>query len=370
MGELTIWQALFDLVLWATIFVTLRPAYKFPFRLKKRSRYLGILLMVVFCLFPFWAGDYFHSIESYTLIKQGGYSRFEDVYVWIIENIAPSYHFFRLVVWGSGLTLLFLAYKRIGHNFDMSLFFFGALYLPLFSYARASLAMSIIIFGITFLCKPVRNLKILSIALGATIVLCSFFFHRTAVVGIFSVFMATLLIDNNKWKTILLIILVPLGIYGLSMLLDSIMMIDFDSVDEVLNRKRDTYLSGDVAVKGIARQLSDFLTRTPMFLSAILYIVLVTKGYYKKMPTVERAIASYVFSIMILALGFSLNLGYNTTVLYYRTINYALPANAIFLMSIKSRNIEQKYFKIIYYMALAAAGYSLLYSTYMGYNRM
>lgn len=370
MEEITIYQGLFDLFLWGIIFVVLRPAFKPPFKLKKSSRIIGIGLILLFCLFPFWAGDYFHSRDTFLNIKYGGLSHFESVYVWIINNVATSYFMFRLIVWGAALTILLLAYKRIGFSFDLALFFFGALYLPLFSYARASLAMAILLLGLSFFYVPLAKSKVLSTVLGLVVISCSFFFHRSAVIGIFAVLMAFFLKENSKKKTLLLLTLIPIGVMLLSTLLDNVLMLDLDTVDEVMNNKIDSYMGRDAAEKGIARKLSDFLTRAPMFISAILYIVLVIKGDYQRFTIPERAVASYMFCIMLIAFGFSLNHGYNTYVFYYRTINYALPANALFLTSIKGRKLGGPLFKVIYIMALAAACYSLLYSTYMGYNRM
>lgn len=370
MDEITIYQGLFDLFLWGIIFVILRPALNTPFKLKRSSRIIGIGLILLFCLFPFWAGDYFHSRDTFFNIKHGGLSHFESVYVWIINNVATSYFMFRFLVWGGALTLLLLAYKRIGLSFDLALFYFGALYLPLFSYARASLAMAILIFGMSLFYVPLGKSKIISFVLGFVVISSSFFFHRSAIIGIFAVLMSFFLKENSKKKTILLLTLIPIGAFLLSSLLDNLLILDVDSVDEVMSNKIDSYLGRDAVEKGLARKISDFITRTPMFISAVLYVVLVIKGHYKSFTKPERAVASYMFCIMLIAFGFSLNLGYNTYVFYYRTINYALPANALFLTSIRGRRLGGTLFKVIYFMALAAACYSLLYSTYMGYNRM
>ncbi len=340
------------------------------FRLSKSASLIGMSLILLFCLFPFWAGDYYHSIDSFNTIKKGGYSAFEDVYIWIINNIAFSYTFFRLLVWGTGLSLLFYAYKRIGLSFDLSLFFFGTLYLPLYSYARASLAMSMIVLGLSFLYKPINLSKVFSFIIGLAFIGCSLFFHRSALVGIFAAVSTLLLIDNKKWKILAIIIVFPIGVYYLSQFVNAFVMYDFDSVDEMINRKKDLYLNSDIIVSGISARINNFLTRTPMLLSVLLYVMLVINGKYRKMSVVERGLASYVFIIMLVSMGFMLNSDYNTNVLYYRTINYAMPPNAVFLMSIRSRNYHKGLFRVIYWMALFASLYSLLYSTYMGYNRM
>lgn len=365
--SLTLWQGVFNIVLWGIIVWILSPALKYPYILSKAAKFWGIVFIVLFCLFPFWGGDYFHYKEYFYEIQRGGYSKMEEVYTWIIENFGYSYTFFRLIVWGGALFALFTAYKRVGNSFDLMLFYFGALFLPIFSYARVSVSIAFVMLGMSFVYKPIKHFRLGSILLGFAIVACSIFFHRSAVIGIAGFLATLLLIYNSKWKTILVVLLIPVFAYLASNLLNSFFDIDFSSADEQLNRRRDDYLSGTARYKGIGERISSLLTYLPMYLSAVAYIIQVSKKHYNTFSISERGFASFVFALMLLALVFSIDLGYNTSVLYYRSIYFAMPANAVFLSVMTRNGYNKGLMKTILWIGLLSVAYNLLYATYQAF---
>ena len=370
MEEITIFKGLFDLALWFCIYRVLLPAFKFPYRLKRSNRIIGMFLILLFCLYPFWGGDYYHYRDSFEFIKSGGYNHFEDIYGWIITNLAYSYTFFRLIIWGSALTLLFLSYRRVGMNPDMTLYLFGVLFVIRFSYARVSLAMAIILLGLTFVYKPIKKFKVISYILGLAIIGSSIFFHRSAVIGIMAAIVTLFLMKNSRWKIIAIALLMPLATFIVSYFLGSMLNMSFETYDTSLDGKIENYLTNTVSERGIAVKIQTFLMQTPMYLSALLCAILAIKNKIEEFSTVERAFTYYVFVIMLVSFGLSFGVGYETSVLAHRTMYFAMPANAVFLMTVKTRKAYPQFFKIIYYFAFAASLYALLYSTYMGYNRM
>lgn len=370
MEEITLYKGLFDLILWGLIVYMLSPAFKLPFRLKKQARLIGSTLILMFCLYPFWGGDYYHLRDSFEFIRMGGYNQFEDVYGWIINNCGKSYTFFRFIIWGSALFILFVAYKRVGRNYDLSLFFFGSLFVVRFSYARVSLAMAIILLGMTIFYKPLFKRKYLSYLLGLAITCSAVFFHRSAVIGVCAAILTFFLIRSSKWKIIFVSLFTPFVMFAASYLLGNLLNMSFEAYDVSLDGKIESYLTNTVAERGIAVKIQNFLQKTPMYLSAFMCAFLSIKGKIEQFSIVERSFAYYVFIIMLISFGLSFDYGYETSVVATRTMCFAMPANAVFLMSIKSRRYYTKLFNLIYYMAFAASLYALLYATYMGYNRM
>ena len=67
----TVLQALFDLVLWAFIPLETKKAYYPLYTLKPSYRRIGIFLILLFCLFPFWGGDYFHYQQAFFFFNRG-----------------------------------------------------------------------------------------------------------------------------------------------------------------------------------------------------------------------------------------------------------------------------------------------------------
>lgn len=368
MDKLNASQALFDLFLWGVIFFTLYPAHKFPYKLPKFRRVLGILLIFLFCLFPFFGGDYFHYMVSYEEAKfANGYYHIEDVYVWIVQNICNSYLQFRVIVWGSALLLTVLAYKRLVENTDLPLFYLGVFYLPWFAYARVSLAMALIFFGLSLLAKPLEHMKKLSCIMGLGIMFSSLFFHRSAVIGIIAA-LGSLLLSNPKKRTVVqLVVFFPLILIVMKTLLGYFMNLDLSYDDYISGRQRDTYLysesHGGLSM-GLGPYLSVFFTRAPLFIVALTYIYYVSKGFMLELSRPARIVSSYSFLVFLIAFAFMFDLGFNTYTLYYRTLSFAMIPAAVFLSQVKKTNRVPNLYNIVYWTTGFGVFYTLLYSVY------
>ena len=362
MESLTVGQGVFNLVLWGIIVLILRPALKFPHKLKKARKVWGIILILLFCLFPFWGGDYFHYEDIWNETRQGGYSSLEPVYIWLI-GYTGSYFVFRLIVWGLSLLLLFGTYKRVGYSFDLSLFIFATLYMPWFSYARASLAMSCILFGLTFLSKPLKRANLFSILIGLAIVGCSEFFHRSALLGIVAVVASLLVVDNKRNRILILFLLYPVIIYLMSYVLDITMTLDLDNDTYITAKRRDNYLLGERNIGGWGERLEAYLNQGALIIVAVAYIVLVRKGLYQSLNRLEKLISSYSLCVVLLAVGFLITKSdYSTYILYYRLLLFSAPATAVFLASMKGRYFLKRWYNVIFWMAFCGTLYALLYA--------
>lgn len=363
-------EAIFNTLIWVLLFIALIPGRSKPYLLSKGRKLLVFFLLLLFCLFPFFGGDYFHYLEYFRDVKQGFTWGIEEVYVWLITN-SPSYTFFRLTVWGPALLLTLMAYKRIAPLDNLSLSFFSLLYLLWFSYARVSLAMAIIFWGLCLMAKPFERRKIISYILGLVIICCSVFFHRSALIGVIAAVGSLFMKNINKKFIIFVISFFPFLVVIMKLLLSEFLTFDLDYETFVTSQHRDIYLSEETndSLKsglslGVGPYISVFLTRLPLFLVAISYGYSVVKGYYNHFIEPARIISSYSFIIILIAFAFSLDLGVSTYVFYYRTLNFAMIPSAVFLAQVKIQGKMSRTFKLIYFISLLGVVYTLIYTIY------
>lgn len=368
MDKLTGWQAFFNLALWGIILFTLYPTTKYPYRLLKSRKYIGLFFILLFCLYPFFGGDYFHYMETYSDAKlKGSYYHLEDVYVWIIQNLCNSYFQFRLIVWGCALLLIVVAYRRLETNSDLPLFYFGVFYLPWFSYARVSLAMALIFYGLSILVKPPKRFVVVGYVISLLALGSSLFFHRSAFIGIIAS-MGALFLRNPKKKTIFIIIAIfPVLMIILESLLNDFMSFDLGYDDYITGRLRDSYLTNENSTGlgiGIGPYISVFFTRAPLFVIAVTYVYCVIKGYFKELEKSNRIISSYAFLIVLISFIFFVNPAFNTYVLYYRTLFFAMIPSAVFLTQLKKSGKVPQLYKLVCGSTIFGVFYTLLYALY------
>ncbi len=361
-------QVLFNLILLIAIYLTLHKSYYLPFRISPISRNVGIILILLFCLFAFWGGDYFHYKDAFIEYNLFGVMRQEKVYEWFYSTFSFSYIFLRLSIWGMALFALFWAYKRISPTFDLVLFIFGVCFLPIFSYARASLAMSIIILGLSFVSVIKKHNWLSTLIIVFSMLGISYFFHKSAPLGIAMAVVSLFMINADRKVLLLIVLITPLIVVGLRYAFAYFAIMDLDGELMISDHYRTHFLdvnttkSGETFALGVL--LNRIITRFPAYLIAILYICVVWSGEFKKLNIGERVISSYSFCVTLLAVLFLFDMGYSTNVLYYRTLFFSMPASAVFLAAVKRCELKPKLFKIVFNFSVFSGFYQILYSAY------
>ena len=85
-------------------------------------------------------------------------------------QIVLNYFLFRLAVWGGSLALIIATARKFGASVYRTLFVVLAGFIVTYSYARATLAMSVFSMGIVTICMAVENKhKFLPIIIGYAI---------------------------------------------------------------------------------------------------------------------------------------------------------------------------------------------------------
>ncbi len=364
----TILQDLFCLGLWIVLLLTFGKGNRYPYTNRKSNILLGVFLIALFSVFSYIDGDFFNYKLIYNDVASGISWHFEEVYFWIINNVAKSYFDFRVIVWGGATLLLFWAYRRVSESVPLALFIFVLCYLPWFAYARASVSMALILLGTSFFYNPIKGGSLFSKIIGIAIVCSAFFFHQSAIIGIVAALASFFMVRINKKYLIAILVLIPLVVLMMGYFLESISLIGNDSlisqsaINDYFNTSsgKKTGLWGE----GMGFILQNLISLGGLYLTAALYVILVFNGSYEELPKRIRAVASYVFVVVLIAFGFALNATGMANVLHYRIMYFAMPANAVFLASVKIHRYKRSFFKLIYIISAFGAAYNLFYSFY------
>lgn len=350
------------LLMYALMKKTLRPPYIAAFT----NRSVTIFLMFVFVLFSFWGLDWFGYQSSFEHLKSGYSGHMEDIYVWIAQNLSPNYIMFRLVVWGGSLCLLLHIFKRLSIPTNLAIFFFCSIYIIWFSYARVTLAMVLVYYGLTVLYKPYKS-KLISILLGISAIACAYFFHKSALFGIAAAIL-TILVNKFEKKTfVILLLCYPILVYLAQSFLSDFLMADASAEDGALGQSiasGQRYLNRDVNLSSPLALITSFFERFPHFLLSFISLLFIKGKYYNNAPNDIKAFLRLQFFIVILSSLFMFDLGANTSTIYIRFMRFAVIPSCIVLTYFYSVRFKFKYTQIAYYIAFAGTLYSLFYRIY------
>ena len=314
-------------------------------------------------MYPAWGGDYFHYRDQFPVVKKGGLTHMEDVYIYIIRNIASNYLMFRIIVWGGATYLLFQAYKYTNIDARLAMLTFSLLFLPRFSYARASLAMAMSYLGLSLIIteKKKRNL-----ILGSILLFGSFFFHKSALFGIAVVLLTIFVSERLGKKTLIMILAVfPFLIAAATYFLSDFLLLDADEFELLNVEKGQQYLTEEALNKGLAAKMGEMLMRLTFYSILIEYIILHFKGLYSKLPKTVKAYSTASFFTIYISSLFAFDLGVSTQVIYNRFIFFAMIPSACFIAYCLKAGLLKKWTKIVIALGVCSVLFALLYSCYL-----
>ena len=157
--------------------------------LQGRESYTGRTLLLtcgllLFALTSFVGADFFYYYDNMVEYKNQAFGDqeggLEAFYQYLIYYTNGNYFLFRLVVWGGSLALIIAAARKFGANIYHTLFAILAGFIVTYSYARATLAMSVFFMGVVTICSSVDSKKkFLQIIIGIAVLASSIYFHRS-----------------------------------------------------------------------------------------------------------------------------------------------------------------------------------------------
>lgn len=350
----------FNLVIYYLIYILSKKSFWQKVNVERRTRYCIFILSVLFCIIPFWGGDYFHYMEIFPILRAGEYQlNIENIYT-IIARLTQDYHIFRLFVWGGAIVLICICIKLLKLRYDITFFLFTTLFLYKFSYARVSLAMSLMYIGSALLLKD-KNIKKI---FGIIAIIVSFYFHKSAIFGIAVIIITPLFLNNSRFKIYSLLLLFPLFVLVTQYFIGEYLAVDFER-DGMNFGVGQQYMTSEIVDVGIGEHIMNLLWRGTIYMIAFLYIKVINDGSYLKMPKSIRLFATASFLSIYVSSFFIIDLGINTTVIYNRFLNFCMLPSVYFLSYCHDNGIHSKIVKFIVNIGTTAAIYALLYSTYL-----
>lgn len=325
------------------------------------------LLCWIFCIFSFWGADWFGYLRTFLWVTGGNDTEnvhMEDSYIWLMDT-CKDYLLFRCIVWGISLFLFAKTLDNLKIDKSLVLFFFCSIYLIFFSYARVTLAITMMCYGYSCLWANKSVKKITNNILGIACIASSFFFHKSAILGIGSICAALFLLNFGKLGFKLLIVFFPIMILMMNVFFQdylSQLLTEESTLADYAN-KSTYYLDEEKGKLGISTVINWILERTPYYILAFISFKELTKPSLEYPKSIKAFIALELM-IVLLASIFLFDFGVNTSTIYGRFMRFAQIPAVIILTYYYSKSVAPKLVKWTYRIGIAECFYALAYSFY------
>lgn len=342
--EVNIWCTLYCLIMYITLLcsnyhLAIDRAYSINIHAKNKKIAIGLVAIFIIC--HCLQGDFFHMLQA---VKEydptpNAYNYGEPFYVALGLFLQKNYLLFRTVVFGGAFLLFCLTSHRLGIPIYNAAFILLASYIVLFAYSRATLAMAVYYFGLSFLCRPSKNLKWLWYLVGIAIILLSRNFHNSAVIMVIATL--AIFIPYNKITVLGVLIMTP---FLLAIFQDNFLSImQSGDLGEDITAKFDTYM--ELEREGIG--LSGYLINTLMYCSFYIPLAIISYCLFKSNFKTHNDILR-LYKVMILLMYISILftfMGDAFNVYVYRILFMTMiPIILITYRLYKSGNMSRKQF--------------------------
>lgn len=314
--------------------------------------------IILFALTSFINDDFFHYYETMIEYKNGvmdsQYLGIEMPYQHIIHFIQGNYALFRLIVWGGSLLLILISVKIFETNTYNTLFLILAGYIMIYSYARATLAMSIYTLGVIIVCvESEHKFNLLKKIIGILIITLSIYFHRSMVpVVILSLFFILLPYKRKFAKISLIIfpIIVFLFSTGLQIVIDDLPLISNSFADDETGilRKIEHYEELTTATSNFKGYIGLILKYSTFYIP----FVIIANRFRTSSEMInirKRGLFLYLITYIIIAAATSmLFLGISNSVLFYRYLFMSfIPMSILISYMRKYKMLERRQYNTI-----------------------
>lgn len=345
-----------------------RPAFVSCHLSQMRIR-VTIILCFVFCLFSFWGADWFGYLQYFIWAKSGGIEQvpMESFYLWLLDEVCTNYLLFRVIVWGVALGLFIFTIKRLRLNIGVALFFFCSIYLIYFSYARASLAMSLLFAGYSLLWEHNGKIVLRNRLIGVVLIGLAFFCHKSATLGIAAIVGAVIVKKWGRKGAILVLLAFPLMVIAMQYFLQDSFVTILSDEESTLGQYAQAganYMDKKSGFSGIGTFIQkNILEQCPYYILALCcYKEIKSPSGEYSVPI--KSMMVLLFVLVVTALVFAFDLGVNTKTIFTRYLRYAQIPACIVLTYMYSNGIQSKLVKWAYTIGIIGCFYSLIYSMY------
>lgn len=355
------WGFALDFFLYSLMVLLLWRFYKKPSAKSAPVLTFVFVCLICFALFAVYDTDYFHYMGIY-MSRWVDRSNFEDIYKWLIEQVPDCYLCFRLIIWGTASIFLFsiARYSHVGTG--VVLFFFIAMSINIFAYGRVSLAMSMVFLGMTLLMQERKNLFVR--ILGLTLLVCAYFFHKSALFGIAVVLASIMLSNIGRRPLIFALVCFPVAAFGVRYLIDYVSMQGAGDDSLIDINSAQGYMGAEAGITGIGSLLRKILVRTPYYIIAYLFVTSVLSRRNQTWPPMVKSFGLAAFLATATASLFLFNFGVNTDIIYYRFLYFSIIPNSVFIAYCHSVAYKPRLVRIALMLGILGVLYSLAYSYY------
>lgn len=356
-----------NILIIALLYLLLKRSLKKPYRVPKINLRISCFLAFTFCLFSFWGLDWFGYFITFENCKHGYNTNLEDFYVFIINELCGNYLYFRAIVWGGALLLLYYTIRRLSISTHTFTFFFSCFFLIYFSYARVSLAMALMFYGMSLFYCPYKKMHFLSYIIAILALFFSLFLHKSAfiVVAIITISLIAMKI-SSRYGLIFTVIMFPLIVYLSQDSITSIMTMDINTENQIISSLdvAQNYLRQDQYAHGIGGQISTLLESAIYILIAYLCFKFHLSKNYNHTPHEIQIFTKVAFFIVLCCITLLFNISYNMDVLYIRIMRFTIIPAAIILTYFHQTGYERITIKAVIMLAWINVSYSLFYTLY------
>lgn len=362
--EVNVWCPLYCFIMYVALLcsnyhLAIDRAYSINIHSKKQN--IAICIVAILIISHCLQGDFFHMLVA---VKEydptpNAYNYGEPFYVALGIFLNKNYLLFRTVVLGGAFLLFCLTSRRFGIPVYNAALILLASYIVLFAYSRATLAMAVYFFGLSFLCRPRRNAKWLWYLVGIAIILLSRVFHNSAIIMVIATL--AIVIPYNKITVFGAIIMTPLLLSVFQDYFLSIMQ--SGGLGEDITTKFDTYV--ELEREGLG--LSGYIINTLMYCSFYIPLAIISFCLYKLNFKIQNDILR-LYKVMILLMYISLLfifMGDAFSVYVYRILYMTMiPIILITYRLYKNGNINKKRFLLCIRPGIYFNLVKYLYSVY------
>lgn len=362
--EHSLWQNLYCALLYTFMLCVGYTANMFIHSRGKYTHYISTITLsiglFIGCLSFFANDDFFHYYATTKKISMHGPNvGIESFYQYLIFFTHHNYLLFRLFIWGPACILLYLTFRRFKINTNHAYFLLVTCYFITFTYARASLAMSVFFYGLSCIYYPLFNKRWTKIA-GLAILLCSPIFHKSMYLLI-TIWLCSLFLKLNK-KTIAIIILSTPVIFIASKLFIPYIIEHFVEDKETL-AKIGTYsilVRESQNWKGILQNVIQYATYyLPLY---FLIYSFSNENIRSKCPTAVYNLYKLVF-LIVLAGSILYFIIPTNNVLFYRTLFMSMiPITIIFTYAVDEKIIKFSNYRIVVWCGITYTYLFLIYT--------
>lgn len=363
----SVWTALYCFSFYVClVLANYRFGLKYPFcrSVSNNKQKITVFFIGFFFITHCSSGDFFHMMEavSYYSAIPGSFNYGEEIYHDIGLFVGKNYFLFRTIVWGGAFILFCFTAKRFEVPVYYAVIFLLSTHSIIFCYARATAAMAVYFWGLSFLCKPIKW-KYVGYIIGILLIISSLQFHRSALIMIFMTLM--ILIPLRKWSILLVLIILPSTSVLFSEVLMEIAM--SDGIDETTGTLIQHYSEREMQY-GIAALLLKIIEIASFYIPCLLCTICIfSKNKIASVPISVFRMHKVCIGLILASITF-LFMGSSYITFVYRVLFMSMiPLTIVVVKLYQSKLMPYSYYLWCLRLGIFYVSTRYMYDVYLEY---